>query len=95
MPEKQKGRIGRRLAEFFEIPLDAVPDWPRIVLNANQSVEIKNHRGIIEYDQALVRIGTKMGEIRITGQRLTLVAAIREEITVEGKVERVELVDWR
>ena len=95
MPENQKGRIGRKLVEFFDIPLDTVPDWPRVALNANQSLTVENHRGVIEYDQSLIRINTKMGEIRITGAGLTLVSAVKDEIAVAGKIERVELVDWR
>lgn len=95
MVVEKKDKIGEKLARFLEIPLDTAVDWPKIVINANREVLIQNHRGVIEYDRQLVRINTKFGEVKICGAHLVLVAALKEEITVEGRIERVEWVDWR
>lgn len=92
---EKKAKIGEKLARFLEIPLDTAADWPKITVNANQEVVIQNHRGVIEYDRHLVRINTKFGEVQISGAHLVLVTALKEEIAVEGRIERVEWVDWR
>jgi sporulation protein YqfC len=90
-----KSSAGIKLADLLEIPLDTVIDWPRIILNANRSVTVQNHRGVIEYDQGMARINTKLGELVLYGEKLTLISALPAEVVVAGKVERVELADWR
>jgi sporulation protein YqfC len=87
--------MGVKLAQLLDIPLDTAVDWPRIILNANQSVTVQNHRGVIEYDQTMARINTKLGELILYGAKLTLISALQAEVVVAGKIERVELVDWR
>ena len=92
---KKKSNLALKLAEFLDLPLDTVIDWPRLVISGNRSVNIQNHHGVIEYDRSIVRINTKLGELKISGVELRLVAALREEIAVEGKILAVEWVDWR
>ena len=87
--------LGVKLAQFLEIPMDTAVDWPRIVMNANRNIVNQNHRGVIEYDQAIVRINTKLGEIKVSGAHLVLLSALKDEIIVEGRIGQVELVDWR
>ncbi|HEY8463138.1 MAG TPA: YabP/YqfC family sporulation protein [Bacillota bacterium] len=87
--------VGMKLAQLLDIPLDTAVDWPRLIINANRSVSIQNHRGVIEYDQNVVRINTKLGEVALYGEELALISALKEEVVVEGRLERVELVDWR
>jgi sporulation protein YqfC len=87
--------VGLKLAQLLDIPLDTAADWPRIILNANREVTVQNHRGVIEYDQTTVRINTKLGEMALFGTKLTLISALKDEIVVEGKIERLELIDWR
>ncbi|TCL65297.1 sporulation protein YqfC [Hydrogenispora ethanolica] len=94
MPEK-KSPIGHKLMEFLDIPLDTVADWPRIVLSANRSAIIENHRGVIEYDTRVVRVNTKLGELRIAGENLTLVSAVKDEVIIQGRIAQLDLVDWR
>jgi sporulation protein YqfC len=87
--------MGVKLANLLDIPLDTAVDWPRIILNANQSVTVQNHRGVIEYDQTMARINTKLGELVLYGERLTLISALQAEVVITGKIKRLELVDWR
>lgn len=95
MAKITKVPFSHKVAAFFDIPLDTVIDWPRVILSGNQSLVVQNHRGVIEYDRGIARINTKLGELVVSGSGLTLVSAVKEEIVIEGKVERVELVDWR
>ena len=91
----KESSLGVKLAQFLEIPMDTAVVWPKIVMNANRNIIIQNHRGVIEYDQNLVRINTKLGEIKISGKNLALLSALKDEIVVEGRIDQVELIDWR
>ncbi|HEX3047715.1 MAG TPA: YabP/YqfC family sporulation protein [Bacillota bacterium] len=95
MPEIKKSSLGQKIAKLLDIPLDTVIDWPRVTLTANRSLVVQNHHGVIEYDQNIVRINTKLGELEVKGTGLSLVSAVKEEISVEGKITQVRLVDWR
>lgn len=87
--------LSHKLAQWLDLPLDTMIDWPRVSISGNQSVVIQNHRGVIEYDQTVARINTKLGELLIFGHGLVLVCALKEEIIIAGKIQKIELVDWR
>jgi sporulation protein YqfC len=91
----KQNRLGAKLAEFFELPLDTVIDLPRIVVSGNQQLVIENHRGVIEYEPTIIRVGTKLGELNITGVELVLVSVFKEELAITGKIGKIEMVDWR
>lgn len=91
----KQNRLGAKLAEFLELPLDTVIDLPKIIVSGNQQVVIENHRGVIEYEPALIRVGTKFGELKITGAELVLVSVFKEELVITGKIGQIEMVDWR
>lgn len=92
--KNQRKSYSHKLAEILEIPLETI-DWPKVILNGNTNAVIQNHRGVIEYDQNIVRINTKLGEIKVTGEKLTLVAASKDEIIIEGLIGGAQMVDWR
>ena len=71
-------RLGTKLAEFLELPLDTVVELPKMVVNGNQQLVIENHRGIIEYESSVIRVGTKLGEIKITGSQLALFQSLKK-----------------
>jgi sporulation protein YqfC len=87
--------IVHKLAHFLDIPLDTIIDWPHMTLSGNKNLTISNHRGVIEYDQTLVRVNTRFGELRISGSGLTLVSALKDEVIIEGKINQLEMIDWR
>ncbi len=91
----KQNRLGAKLAEFLELPLDTVADLPKMVVSGNGQLIIENHRGIIEYERSVIRVGTKLGEIKVTGSELALVSAFKEELVIAGKIGLIEMVDWR
>ena len=95
MSAPKKVPFMHKVASLLDIPLDTVVDWPRVMLSGNKSLVIQNHRGVIEYDQTILRVNTKLGEIKVSGSGLVLLSAVKEDIVVEGKINQVELIDWR
>lgn len=91
----KQNRLGAKLAEFLELPLDTVVDLPKIVVSGNQQLVIENHRGVIEYERMVIRVSSKLGEIKIVGTDLTLVSVFKEEVVIAGKIGQIEMVDWR
>lgn len=87
----QRGvRLGRRLADFLEVPQDIVLDLPRITLVGSQQLVLENHRGIIEYSPTRVRLALAQGELAVTGADLALVSLSEEEVIVTGNIRAIE-----
>ena len=80
-----------RTADAFDIPADAVAGLPRIEITGNRELMIENHRGILEYDENLIRINGGRLMIVITGQNLVITAMNQSELAVAGEIAGIEL----
>ncbi|MDO4270499.1 MAG: YabP/YqfC family sporulation protein [Eubacteriales bacterium] len=63
---------------------------PRVEIIGNSRVVVENHRGILEYDDGLLRVRCSGCEVRITGDGLTLAALSLDELAVTGTIVSVE-----
>ncbi len=90
MPREMKS-LEYFLAHFLELPKELVMGLPRITVLGDIQMIVENHRGIIEYTTERVRIGTGIGELRVTGSGLTLRTIFPEEIAVDGKIRSIDL----
>ena len=78
------------LAQRLDIPQDIILDLPRLTMLGNKQVLIENHKGIIEYTAALVRIKLSQGVILIHGEHLLLGNLQAEQILVEGLIREIQ-----
>jgi sporulation protein YqfC len=81
------------LAHFLELPKELVMGLPRITVLGDIQMIVENHRGIIEYTMEKVRIGTSIGELWVTGTGLVLRTIFPEEISVDGKIRSITLIN--
>ena len=77
-------------SEFFELPKDIVLDLPRISIIGNLQFYVENHRGIIEYNDKVIRIGIRNGELVIKGNDLGIKNIYAHEILIEGTIENID-----
>ena len=89
MRRKKKNNL-QTLAGIFDIPEDIVLDLPRITMLGNKQVLVENHKGIIEYNETIVRINLSQGELVICGSDLMLGNLQVEQILVEGTVAEIK-----
>lgn len=52
---------------------------------------IENYKGILDYEEFLVRASTSIGIISISGFKLELNQLTDEAISIKGIIERIEL----
>ncbi|MGE5559243.1 MAG: YabP/YqfC family sporulation protein [Bacillota bacterium] len=95
MGEKRSGKIGAALVKLLDLPRDVVFSIPHLQIIGNEYLKLENHRGIIEYCDTVLRIGTGYGEIKVAGAGFVLRKADKEVITFSGKIRLIEMVDWR
>ncbi len=63
---------------------------PVLTVTGQMELCLENYRGMIEYTDTLVRIQTKTGQIRITGQRLQVVYYTNDEMKITGRILSIE-----
>ena len=84
-------RWGKKVAELLEIPPDIVLDLPRVTMVGNIEITLENHRGIIEYTPARLRLALPQGELIVSGNELILVSLAQEEVVIRGRIKSLEL----
>ena len=80
----------KRLAEFLEMPQEIILNLPLVSILGSEEVSVENFKGVIEYTEERVRIGTSCGVLKISGKKLTLRQITSEKIVVTGVVAGLE-----
>ena len=84
--------IRKNMTEAFELPKEIMLNLPLITLIGREEVTIENYKGILEYSEENVRIGTAAGVLRIAGRELCLKQLSAECMVVTGKIEEIRFL---
>lgn len=89
MPKKQKrGKfVKEKMCEILDMPLDMIKDYSRMTIIGNESILIENYKGIVEYEEEVIRLSNK---ICIIGEKLSIEEITDDEIIITGKIKSVE-----
>ncbi len=79
----------KRTSEILELPKEVISNIPKITMTGFNEVLIENFKGILEYEDFFVRIGTYIGNVNINGFNLKLNQMNDEDILVTGKIESI------
>lgn len=86
----EKKTLKTRVADAASMPKDVILGVPIVTLTGQIEVCIENYRGIIEYTDLLVRVQTKIGQVKIIGKRLQIEYYTNDEMKVTGRITAVE-----
>ena len=78
------------MAGVTNMPKDVILGVPIVTMTGQIDVCIENYRGIIEYTDVLVRVKTKIGQIKVTGKELQIEYYTNDEMKVTGHITAVE-----
>ena len=81
----------RRIDKILEIPDEIYTNVPKITITGFNEIILENYKGILEYEEFLVRINTYLGIININGYNLNLETMTNDDIRVTGKIESIDL----
>lgn len=80
------------ISEALELPADIILDLPKLTAIGNMQISILNHKGIIEYTEESIRVNTKSGVFKITGEDLEIKTILSEEIIIIGVIKKIEII---
>lgn len=72
------------LIDKLELPRDVLMDLPKIVIMGNSEISIENHRGIVVFDENIVKINSRVGLISIHGRGFEILFLGGKTITLRG-----------
>ena len=84
-------RLSNKINNVLELPKEISDDTPKITIIGFNEMLIENYKGILEYEEFLVRINTYIGIVNINGYNLTLENMTEDDIKVKGKIEGLEI----
>ena len=89
--KKKNPKSTRRIDRFLELPKEVYSNEPKITINGFEELIIENYKGILEYEEFLVRINTYVGILNVNGYNLNLQTMTNDDIKVTGKIESIDL----
>ncbi|AVP55009.1 sporulation protein YqfC [Clostridium tetani] len=72
------------LIDKLELPRDVLMDLPKIVITGNTEISIENHRGIVVFDENIVKINSRVGLLSIHGRDFEILFLGGKTITLRG-----------
>lgn len=91
MKKKEKDHsVKEKFIEACNIPKDAALGFPIITLVGKKEVYIESYRGILEYNHEMIRVLTKLGQIKIKGKTLEVDYYTNDEMKITGTILSVE-----
>ena len=89
--KKQGQSILEHTAQIFDLPAHVLAGLTRVEIIGDKGVSIENHEGILEYEENVIKINTKMGIVQIKGVNLELKSMSRNQLSIKGKVFSVDM----
>lgn len=85
MDKKNPTRL-RRLLRALDLPEESDSRVPKFTMLGASDLLVENHSGILQYNDALVRLMTPEGVVRIIGRDLELTEFGGERVYLRGKI---------
>lgn len=79
-----------KMADAVNMPKDVVLGIPIITMLGQIELHIENYGGLLEYTDVLIRIRTKAGQIKVTGEGMQIDYFTNDEMKVSGHIKCIE-----
>ncbi len=94
---KKKEEAARRsfletLSDQLKLPADMLVGAPIVTAMGRNEVCIENYKGILEYNDAFIKILSKIGTIRIEGKNLNISYFTNDEMRITGLVSAITYI---
>ena len=80
-----------KLERILEIPIEVTTSNPKITILGFSELMVENYKGIIEYEDYLIKINTFIGIIIVEGTKLDLNQIAENDVVINGDIEKLYL----
>ncbi|EJP6472871.1 sporulation protein YqfC [Clostridium sp. FAM 1755] len=78
------------VADKLDLPRDIILNQPKIVVTGNEEITIENHRGVVVFEEKIVKINSGSGLISIYGRNFKILFMGGSTITLGGNFKSIE-----
>ena len=78
------------MVSSLEFPQELV--FPKVTVMSNKEITVENYKGIIEYEENLLRVNTEVFIIKIEGAGLVIKNINDDELIINGTVKNIEFL---
>ncbi|MDF2987508.1 MAG: sporulation protein YqfC [Eubacterium sp.] len=89
---KKKQNLKERVTEILELPKEIVLNMPKLTMLGNGDLIVENYKGIVEYDEGIVRLNTTSGIIKVSGTNILIKEITLESIMIFGEIKSLEFL---
>lgn len=85
-------RKGERLACAMQIPMASIMDLTHFELNGNREVVVDGCKGILEYDENIIKLNTGKMVTKFLGRHLNIKCLTPDSLVIEGLITSIEFI---
>lgn len=85
-----KGCAREKFGQILDMPLDMIKGCSRMTVIGNDSILIENYKGIIEYEETMIRLNN---DINVFGKTLKIEEITDDDILITGIIKTIEFND--
>ncbi|WNF38934.1 sporulation protein YqfC [Bacillaceae bacterium IKA-2] len=89
MMRKINRMVRRWMTDKMELPADVTMNLPRITMIGQLHIYIENHRGVLKFTTAELRLLLEQGQLIVKGKNFVIKTILPEELLLEGTIEQV------
>ncbi len=84
--------IKEKVTEILELPKEIVLNMPKLTMLGNGDLIVENYKGILEYDEGVIRLNTTSGIIKVIGTNIYIKEITLESIMIFGDIHSLEFM---
>lgn len=82
-------RVKAIIFENLDIPEDVIENIPRITMVGNNEISIENHKGIKFFQEDIIKINSRLGEISLEGKNINILYMSKTTIVISGEFKGI------
>lgn len=90
--EERRKNFLETVSDRLKLPSDVLAGAPIITAMGRNEVCIENYKGILEYNDNLIKILSKIGIIRVEGKNLNISYFTNDEMRITGLVSAITYI---
>ena len=87
-----KKSIRKLAVNVLDLPEDLVHRVPRLIMTGDMQLSIENHKGVDLFTSELLRLRLDTGKLEIAGRDLSIRNILKDEVQVDGVIERIQFI---
>ena len=88
-----KNSFSKRMEDVLEIPSGALTGEVHLDFSGSRQAIIEGCCGILQYDDELIRLNTRSGELRFRGSALQMGSLSKEGAVISGRLLSLEFLE--